>query len=134
MPNLTQLRLAAREIFDETLKAIYAGAAVRRAVRLTDSQLSVCDATLDIGNRKIYSVAVGKAAFTMAHGLEQVLGDSFTEGVISGPALPGPKETPERKLGNSLWLSGTRSRPAQPAPMSATFEFCWQVDSALIWG
>jgi glycerate-2-kinase len=41
MPNLTQLRLAAREIFDETLKAIDAGAAVRRAVRLTESQLSV---------------------------------------------------------------------------------------------
>jgi hydroxypyruvate reductase len=110
MPNLTQLRLAAREIFDETLNAINAGAAVRRAVRLVDSQLSVCDATSDIGNRRIYSVAIGKATFSMAYGLEQVLGDSFTEGLISGPASTGSKETSEEKL-STRWRAYEGGHP-----------------------
>ena len=124
MPNLTQLRLAAREIFGETLKAIDAGAAVRRAVRLTESQLSVCDATIDIGNRKIYSVAIGKAAFTMAYGLEQVLGDSFTEGLLSGPTLPGSKEMPEGKL-STRWRAyeGGHPRPNQTSLLAANAAF-----------
>src|ERR1700682_5016128 len=87
MPNLTQLRLAAREIFDETLRAVDAGDAVRRAVHLDGSQLNVGDTTIDIGSRRIYSIAIGKAAFIMAHTLEQVLGDSFATGFMSGPVL-----------------------------------------------
>jgi hydroxypyruvate reductase len=89
MPNLTQLRLAAREIFDETLSAVDPGAAVRRAVHLDRSQLTIGDATFDIANRSVYSVAIGKAAFKMALALEQVLGDSFTSGLLSGPQ-PAP--------------------------------------------
>lgn len=87
MPNLTQLRLAAREILDETLHAVDAGAALRRAVRLAGSQLHVCDTAVDIGSRNIYSIAIGKAAFTMAYALEQILGDSFAAGFMSGPVL-----------------------------------------------
>jgi len=75
MPNLTQLRLAAREIFDHTLRAVDAGAAVRRALSLDGSKLNVCDTTVEVGDRKIYSVAIGKAAVAMAHALEHVLGD-----------------------------------------------------------
>jgi hydroxypyruvate reductase len=92
MPNLTQLRLAAREIFDETLSAIDPGAAVRSAVHLDRSRLSIGDAPFEIGNRSVYSVAIGKAAFKMALALEQVLGDTFTTGLLSGPQPAGLSE------------------------------------------
>src|SRR2546423_1424899 len=103
MPNLTQLRLAAREIFDETLRAVDAGAAVARTVRLDGSQLSVSDTTVEVANRKIYCIAIGKAAFSMAYALEQVVGSSLAAGVISGPSLPASTEMPERKL-SRRWL------------------------------
>jgi len=124
MPNLTQLRLAAREIFDETLKAINADAAVRRAVCLTGSQLSVCDATIDIGSRKIYSVAIGKAAFAMAYGLEQVMGDSLTAGFMSGPTSPVSNEMPPGKLSSSWQVcEGGHPLPNQTSLMAANAAF-----------
>jgi glycerate 2-kinase len=91
MPNLTQLRLAAREIFEETLRSVDPAAAVRRAVCLNGSQLTIGDTAVDIRNRNVYSVAIGKAAYKMASALEQVLTDSFTAGVLSGPRPAGVK-------------------------------------------
>ena len=106
MPNLTQLRLAAREIFDETLRAVDAGAALRRAVSLDGAQLNVCGATIDIGTRSIYSVAIGKAAGPMAYTLEQIVGDSFAEGLVSGldlsPSLIG-LGTPHELTSKTRW-------------------------------
>ena len=51
MPNLTQLRLAARAIFDETLLAVDAGEAVRRALHLEGSQLTVRCRRYSLGAR-----------------------------------------------------------------------------------
>jgi len=88
MPNLTQLRLAAREVFNEALRAVEAGAAVRRAVRLEDSRLSVCDTVVDLSTqRPIYAVAIGKAAFAVAWALDELLGERLTAGVLSSNAL-----------------------------------------------
>ena len=124
MPNLTQLRLAAREIFDETLHAVDAGVAVRHAVRLDGSQLNIGDTTIDIKNRRVYSVAIGKAAFTMAHALEEVLGDSFTAGFMSGPRLPGFTEMPEWKLRTRWrWTEGGHPLPNQNSLLAATEAF-----------
>jgi glycerate 2-kinase len=87
MPNLTQLRLAAREIFNETLLAVDAGAAVRRAVRLEDSRLIVCDTAIDLSaQRPIYSIAIGKAAVAMASALDEILAGRLIGGVLSGNA------------------------------------------------
>jgi hydroxypyruvate reductase len=97
MPNLTQLRLAAREIFDETLSAVDAGVAVRRAVRLHGLQLSVKDTTVDIAKRKVYSIAIGKAAGSMAYALEQILGDSFIEGLVNGPSVLRSTQVPSNR-------------------------------------
>lgn len=94
MPNLTQLRLAAREIFDETLRAVDPSAALQRAVRLRGSRLSVGDEIFEIANRRIYSVAIGKGAYKMASALEQVLADSFAAGVMSGPQPAKASEKP----------------------------------------
>jgi hydroxypyruvate reductase len=124
VPNLTQLRLAAREIFDETLNAVDAGAAVRGAVRLAESQLSVCNTAIELGNRKIYSVAIGKAAFTMASTLEQTLGDSFTAGLMSGPHGHTSNQLPEWKL-NSRWrhFEGGHPLPNETSLLAATEAF-----------
>ena len=128
MPNLTQLRLAAREIFDETLHAVDAGDAVRRAVRLDGSHLNVGDTTLDIGNRKIYSVAIGKGAFVMSYALEQILGDSFTEGFMSGPvlnpSLRGLSAMPEWTLKTRWrWCEGGHPLPNKSSLLAATEAF-----------
>ena len=86
MSNLTQLRLAAREIFDETLLALDAGDAVRRAVWLEASRLNIRDKTIEIADRRVYSIAIGKAAIAMASALEEILDEKLTAGVISSNA------------------------------------------------
>src|SRR5882672_1400809 len=123
MPNLTQLRLAAREIFDETLRAVDAGHAVRHAVRLDESQLNIGDTTIDIGSRRFYSIAIGKAAFTMARGLEQVLGDSFAAGLMSGPPLSVSREMPEWSRTRWGWREGGHPLPNQASLLAATEAF-----------
>jgi len=86
MTNLTQLRLAAREIFEAALRAVDPSAAVRRAVCLERSRLSICDTAIDIGNRPVYSIAIGKAAGKMDSALEEILGDRLTAGIIASNA------------------------------------------------
>ena len=87
MPNLTQLRLVAREIFSDAFLAVDAGVAVRRAVRLEDAHLSVCDTVIDLSiQQPIYSIAIGKAAFAMASALGEILGERLTAGVLSSNA------------------------------------------------
>ena len=104
MPNLTQLRLAARDIFNETLLAVDAGEAVRRAVHLKGSRLTVRDATIDLGNRSIYSIAIGKAALPMALALEDVIGEPFIRGLIVGPVRTSPEcSRPEACVPPSRW-------------------------------
>lgn len=89
MPNLIQLRLAAREIFNEALLAVDAGAAVRRAVRSDGLHLSVCDTAIDLSNQQpIYAIAIGKAAFAMASALDEVLATKLMAGVLSSNASP----------------------------------------------
>jgi len=84
MSDLSQLRLAAREIFDATLIAVDAGNAVRKSIRAGKLALTICDARFDITNRDIYAIAAGKAAYPMATALQSQLGESFTTGVVSG--------------------------------------------------
>ena len=83
MTNLTQLRTAAREIFDETLRALDPLAALREVAHMNESQLRIGEITIDVGHRKIYSIALGKAARRMAAGIDQLLGDRFSGGVIT---------------------------------------------------
>src|ERR1043166_5395122 len=90
MSDLSQLRLAAREIFDATLVAVDAGNAVRKSIRAGKSLLTICDATFDVTNRQIYAIDAGKAAYPMAKALQSQLAESFTAGVVSGIA---PRDT-----------------------------------------
>jgi len=83
MTNLTQLRIAAREIFEEALQAIDPLTALRKVASLNDSQLRVGEISIEIGDRKIYSIAIGKAARRMAAGIDEILGDRLSAGVIT---------------------------------------------------
>ena len=78
------LRSAAREIFADALESVDAGQAVRKAVRLADSRLTIVDQEFDTrACSAIYAIAVGKAAGSMAVALDSVLGDELAGGVIS---------------------------------------------------
>ncbi len=103
MPNLTQFRMAAREIFDEALLAVDAGEAIRRAVRLQGLLLHARDETFDLGNRKVYSIAIGKAAVTMASPLEEILTGKLVAGVVAGNRSGGRPGGDERVKLSSRW-------------------------------
>src|SRR5437016_5536342 len=124
MPNLTQLRLAARAIFDETLLAVDAGEAVRRALHLEGSQLTIQGATMDLGNGCIYSIAIGKAALPMALALEDVVGERFTRGLIVGPVrTPLAHGTPEACVPRWQWCEGGHPLPNEPSLSAAAEAF-----------
>ena len=88
------LHRAAREIFSEALKSVDAHDAVRRAVRLSGARLlSIVDTTFDLMSRShpLYAIAVGKAALAMASGLDAILGDNLSAGIITGSLTSQPE-------------------------------------------
>ena len=93
MSNLMQLRGPAREIFDETVRALDPLSAVREAVQLQNAELRVRDLTFNLNNRRIYAIAVGKASARMAAALDQLFADKLGGGIItsSGAALSQTK-------------------------------------------
>jgi len=66
-----RLRENARLIFDHALSSVDPRAAVKRAIT-----------QLNLSSHPIYSIAIGKAATSMALGLEDALGERLTAGVI----------------------------------------------------
>lgn len=84
MVDLTQLRTAAREIFDEALRAVDAAEAIRRGVELAGSRLKVSDLQIDLDAHQIYYIAIGKAAMSIGVALEDQLGNRIAQGLIAG--------------------------------------------------
>jgi len=85
-----QLQDLARRIYDHTLLSVNPRTAVRDAVSYAGSNLIVCGSRTKVSNG-IYVIALGKAATTMALGLEDALGDAITRGVLSGPTESQPQ-------------------------------------------
>ncbi|MBC7930257.1 MAG: DUF4147 domain-containing protein, partial [Rubrivivax sp.] len=96
MADLDEMRRDARAIFTDALRAVDARRAVLGVVEVRDDELRVCDARFRLRAsdevsglsglpRKIYSVAVGKAAAAMASALDERLGDRLACGVLSAP-------------------------------------------------
>src|ERR1700737_401834 len=83
MANLTQLRIAAREIFDEALRAIDPTAAMRTNVRVDGTSLRAGEISTNIVKGNIYSTAIGKASARIADGLNYILGKRFSAGIIT---------------------------------------------------
>lgn len=86
MTKEIDLRRAAREIFDVALASVDAGDAVRSAMRLVGSRLTIQETTIDFEKapQAIYALAIGKAAFPMAVALDGLLGDRIKTGFIVG--------------------------------------------------
>jgi len=81
---LTNLRSTVREIFDETVRSVDAGKAVRDAVAVEHNKLRVVENNYDLDEFPfVYSIAVGKAAVSMAEALTNILGQKLKSGVIS---------------------------------------------------
>lgn len=77
------MRRDAVAIFNAGVKAVEAGAAVRRHVRLSDGLLRVGELVLDLSALgDIYVVGVGKAAAPMAQAMEMLLGDRIKAGLV----------------------------------------------------
>ncbi|HSL55440.1 MAG TPA: DUF4147 domain-containing protein, partial [Pyrinomonadaceae bacterium] len=76
MSDLHELHRHARAIFDYTLTAVYPRPVVSTAI-----------GQLDLSSDRIYSIAIGKAATSMALGLEDALGDKLSAGVIVSTSL-----------------------------------------------
>jgi glycerate 2-kinase len=83
--ELQELRRAAREIFDEALVAVDARRAVLDAVEFGGEVLNICGTRFAPRPRKIFSVALGKAAAAMASALDERLGGALSGGVLSAP-------------------------------------------------
>lgn len=120
MTDLTALRRAAREIFDESLRSADADSAVRRAVRLQGSRLKLVETTFDLSLHQsgIYSIAIGKAARPMASALTEALGEHLRAGVLTAPAAEHSQTDPWTKLESES--SGLRS--AYPSNRWRVFE------------
>ena len=87
MNELSELRRAAREIFDEALRASDARSAVLDAVEFDGATLRVGEARFELDGDapRVYSVALGKAAAAMASALDERLGKALVGGVLSAP-------------------------------------------------
>jgi hydroxypyruvate reductase len=92
-PDNNDLRRLARRIFTGTLEDLDAGRAVRSAVSFDDRRLKICDVEFEDDDARpldVYSVALGKAAGSMAGALDEILGERLRAGVISAPPLNVP--------------------------------------------
>ena len=94
MKDLPELHHDARAIFGAALRAVDAGAAVRHAVRLDGSILTTVASAIDLAahGSGVYVIAIGKAAPAMAAAIDNILNNTISGGIISGPI------TPEREL------------------------------------
>lgn len=99
LTSLPELRRTAQEIFTDALAELDAGRALRRAVDLRGSCLTIIDTDYDLfapprSRRPIYAIGVGKAAVAMATALDEILGERIVGGVLSAP--PGDFESSGR--------------------------------------
>jgi glycerate 2-kinase len=79
------LAQSARKIFEGTLLRVDSKDAVRRAVKIETTTLSIFENKFELNDYpSIYVVAIGKAAYPMAVGFSEVAGEFVKGGVVSG--------------------------------------------------
>lgn len=82
MRDLTDLHRYARAIFDHALSSVDPRKAIKQSIRVDGAAVDVSGLRLDASARPIYAVAIGKAATTMAVGLEETLAGRLAAGVV----------------------------------------------------
>ena len=102
MPELNELHRYARAIYDHALSSVDPRKAVKQAISVNGPIVDIGEARLDVSSRPVYAIAIGKAARSMAIGLEEALGEKLVAGVISAPDLFG---------GSSRWHSFAGGHP-----------------------
>ena len=124
MPDLNQLHRYAREIFDHALSSVDPGQAIKQAIKVNGSVVEIGEVCLDVASRPIYAIAIGKAATSMAIGLEEVLGERLTAGVLTS-SLP--------LVNSNRWKSFAGGHPlpneASLAAARAAFELLKQANA-----
>ena len=83
MPDLKQLHRHAREIFDHALSSVDPRKAVKQAIKINGAVVEIGGVCLDVSSQPVYAIAIGKAAASMAVGLEEALGAKLAEGVLT---------------------------------------------------
>ncbi len=86
---MTDLKKVARQIFQETLRAIDIPVTMRRKLARTGPQVLVNGAPLDLSQfDRICAVSIGKASVALARGLAELLSPEFRlDGIVVAPAL-----------------------------------------------
>ncbi|HZE72559.1 MAG TPA: DUF4147 domain-containing protein [Pyrinomonadaceae bacterium] len=128
--ELDDLHRAAVEIFESGLQAVDPRKTIRRVVEFDHSTLRICGDDYEVGDRKIYVLAIGKAALTAATGLAEVLHDRIDGALITGPLGQGtpvilPGEPRERY---SILTTGPIGQTIR-LPLSAASAQRWQAFS-----
>jgi glycerate 2-kinase len=79
----TELRQAARSIFEAAVRAVDPAEAIRRHVHRQGARLSIGPETVDLDKvRQVVVVGLGKAGASMAGAIEGLLGDRITRGLV----------------------------------------------------
>lgn len=90
--DLARLRKDARSIFLAGVDAVNPENAVKKHLRLKNSQLTVGDIKYDLNQfENIFVIGAGKASAAMAQALEELLGERLTSGLVNtkyGHGLP----------------------------------------------
>ncbi len=103
----------AEKIFRRALAAVDVRTALENKVERDGSSLQICGERFDLhAYRKIFAIALGKAAFAMAEGLQHVLAPDFSlHGVLVIPDVP-PHALPGWRI----------IRAGHPVPTAESFE------------
>jgi glycerate 2-kinase len=79
--NLTELRQAARQIWDAALQRANPSACIRNVMSVGDGVLSVSGRDYPLGGR-LFVIGAGKASARMAQVVEEILDDEITGGLV----------------------------------------------------
>jgi hydroxypyruvate reductase len=83
MMRATELRKAARQIFDAAVHAVDPAAAIHRHMKREGTRLTIGGELLDLtAIRRIVVVGMGKAGASMAGATEEILGERIQRGVV----------------------------------------------------
>ena len=104
--ELAELRQSEHEIFASALTSVDARAAVRKAAQFDGRKLRLFEQTFDLSLFPVYVLAIGKAAFGMATGLNDSIGKYFRRGIIAGPPIKA-----ESSLDPERWRSFAGGHP-----------------------
>ena len=108
LSNLLELQSIARSIFNSALNAVDARSATRHAITLNKDELYVADSK--VSRSPIYVIGIGKAALSMANGVDDSIGDRVSEGIIVSPHNGNYAES---TLGKWRFMTGGHPVPDQ---------------------